>query len=281
MLDAMAQRLRRMGIADDTSCERTRSRPAVGLVLMAVLVGGVLAGGCGSAGSTAGGPSAAPPSPTTRQPGELVGLPDYRKRCRQMALKWATAHVQKPSPAERKLHFADASTMTAAVKLYATPADAVLHRQGTPDEQVKVSCVIEAQLVPDSHEFTIEPTGWVTRSFLNRDTARWVWQVTPTKGGDHSIILALRPVVRLDQHAVGSDLETVETTEVVPYKVGVHVAVPWYSKPSDLMHQVTGLLIDAKAMFAALAATLVALIAVFKVILPKRRAAAKQAANAK
>jgi len=276
MFNATADPLRRAQTANGTSGQRKRRWPTLVIVLMIGLLAGVLAGGCGGAGSSAGG-GISSPVPPPRPPGELVGLRDYRERCRQMDVNGANARVQKPSPAERKLNFADASTITAAVKLYATPADAVLHRQGTRDEQVKVSCLIEARLQPDSHEFTIEPTGWVARSFLSRDAARWSWQVTPTKGGDHGIVLSLRPVVRLD-----GDRDTAEDANVVPYKLRVHVAVPWYSRPSALMHQVTGLLVDAKAMFVALGAALVALVAVFKVVRPKRHAAnAKQAAKAK
>jgi hypothetical protein len=156
----------------------------------------------------------------------------------------------------------DAGTVTAAVTLdQSVPREKVLHRSNdvTAEERgLVVSCRIEARLSPSHYQFDVREKGWVARSLLTSNTARWTWYVTPKVGGTHTILLEMRPILTLRN--AGSDEVSAETASVQQYETSVRVKVPWTERPQETMSRLAATFKVAEGLVRAMTLLLVALL---------------------
>ena len=86
----------------------------------------------------------------------------------------------------------------------------------------------------------IAPTGWVERSVLTTETARWSWYVTPKLGGSHTLVLALRPIV-VTANVSASGVESArraESSDVQQYETRVNVKVPVSERSQGILSTV-------------------------------------------
>lgn len=162
----------------------------------------------------------------------------------------------------KKMTRGDTELVKAAVTLnQAVPPKEVLDRAGAVGVPgIVVSCSLQARLTASRYEFEIEQTGWVRRSLLTTDTARWAWDVTPKVGGQHSIVLSVRPIVVQEKSSDDEDrvLEGEEAANVQQYEIDVAVDVPWAERPAELMTRIAATLSVAEEMVKALTALIVA-----------------------
>jgi hypothetical protein len=156
----------------------------------------------------------------------------------------------------------DSSAVTAAVTLdQSTPPTRVLHRPGAVAEPgVVVSCLIRAQMTASKDDFDVDHTGWVERSLLTTDTARWSWYVTPKIGGTHTLVLSVQPIVAMrSKRGIGQALAST-TSDIGQYETRVHVNVPWSERPQEIMSRLAETFNVAEGMVKALTALVVAII---------------------
>lgn len=245
------------------------SQRAIPLCFVATLVAiAALAVSCGGSSGGSKGPPAGSPITAEPRTGPVRGLDAYRNRCRSMDLRGALAQIRAPRNAT--MEFGDSSTLTATIKLYRQLPSVTLWRKLPASRRVLVSCVVQARLRPAGGEFSVDTRSWVDRSFLTSDAAQWSWQLTPKQKGLHDVVIDFRPVVVTQERELGNRTFA-ENANVISHITKVRVTVPWYVAPSEWMHSVTGLLIDAKAMLVALAGVLGAVIAIVKLKWPARR----------
>jgi hypothetical protein len=216
----------------------------------------------------AGGEGEADPSPKDRlltedeaAPPGWAGLDAYRQRCRDLDLRGAKARVLYE--ARKEMTRGDSASITAAVTLdKSIPRQEVLHRRDdlTAEEPgLVVSCRIDARLRASHYQFEVSGRGWVARSLLTTNTARWSWYVTPKLGGTHTILLDLRPILLLHDTETGS--ATAETANVQQYETSVHVSVPWTERPQETMSRIAATFKVAEALVKAITLLVVALVA--------------------
>jgi hypothetical protein len=72
-------------------------------------------------------------------------------------------------------------------------------------------------------EFDIQPTGWEPRSLIGGQNAKWIWIVKPKIGGTLSLVMKLRPVVKVEQRSGKIQLNR---PTIVPFQSTVDVGVP-------------------------------------------------------
>jgi hypothetical protein len=165
--------------------------------------------------------------------------------------------------AKTKMTRGDSETVTAAVTLnQSAPPEEVLHRPGAAQELgVVVSCQIEARLSSSPYQFEVNPSSWVKRSLLTTDTARWTWYATPKIGGTHTLVLSLRPIVRVQQPASTTPISVSAESNVQQYETEVHVNVPWNERPQETMTRLAATFGVAQRLVEAMTAFVVALVA--------------------
>jgi hypothetical protein len=200
------------------------------------------------------------PGPPVLEP-QWADLQSYKRRCEQLDLKGARARVLYE--AKTDMRRGDSETVTAAVTLnQSAPPEKVLHRpRATEELGVVVSCQIEARLSSSPYQFDVNPTGWVTRSLLTTDTARWTWYATPKIGGTHTLVLSLRPIVRVQQPASTTPISVSAQSDVQQYETEVHVNVPWNERPQETMTRLAATFGVAQTLIEAMTAFVVALVA--------------------
>jgi hypothetical protein len=213
----------------------------------------------GVGGGGGGGSPSTPPIAPPLEP-QWAGLQSYKRRCEQLDLKGARARVLYE--AKTNMTRGDSETVTAAVTLnQSAPPEKVLHRPGATEELgVVVSCQIEARLSSSPYQFEVNPTGWVKRSLLTTDTARWTWYATPKIGGTHTLVLSLRPIVRVQQPASTAPISVNAESNVQQYETEVHVKVPWNERPQETMTRLAATFGVAQTLIEAMTALVAALI---------------------
>jgi hypothetical protein len=206
---------------------------------------------------------AAPPS--------WAGLGAYRRRCRDLDLHGAKARVLYE--AREELTRGDSGTIVAAVTLDGSiPREKVLHRNDdlTAEESgLVVSCRVEARLNASHYQFDVSETGWVARSLLSTNVARWSWYVTPKLGGTHTLVLDLRPILTMsnaETHEVSA-----ETANVQQFETRVHVSVPWTERPQETMARLASTLKVAEGLVKAMTLLALALVALGAALGIRRR----------
>lgn len=226
-----------------------------------VLSTGALVASSGLMGGDAGGPGnipqIRPPPPLEPEPGQLA---EYRSRCERMNRGGAQARIDYEK--RRDMTRGDTEVVKAAVTLNQTvPPRKVLDRvgaEGVPG--IVVSCSLQARITASRYEFDIEQNGWVPRSLLATDTARWAWDVTPKVGGQHTIVLSVRPIAVQEEPLDDSTqiLASEEDANVQQYEINVAVNVPWTERPAEFMTQVAATLAVAEEVVKAFTALIVA-----------------------
>lgn len=205
---------------------------ATALATGTALFGAVQLSGGGMPGDPGG-----PAGQISRPP---QGLTDYQQRCEDLNNHMAAARVVYQ--AKQDMTRGKSAVVTAAVTVDATvPAAKVLRRAtAVAEEAFIVSCRLQARVRASAYDFSIDQKGWTSRSLLTTDTARWQWYVTPKTGGTHTLILELRPVVRVRRESPTgapktSDIGDIDTADVASYETTAHVSVPWSQRPAALM----------------------------------------------
>jgi hypothetical protein len=211
-------------------------------------------------------------------PPRWVGLDTYRRRCRDLDQHGAKARVmyEKRTAMTR----GDSSTLVAAVSLDpAVLRRQVLHRSDdlTAEEPgLVVSCRIQARLSASGDQFEVNNTGWVERSLLSTNVARWSWYVTPKLGGTHTIVLDLRPILMLKDSKTQDVMA--EPADVQQYETSVHVSVPWTERPQETMARLAATFRVAEGLVKAVTFLVVALGALGAALGIRRRRRARTAA---
>lgn len=239
-------------------------------IVFGCLALGVVASGCGS--SSPPGASNGPKTP------EYAGLSAYSRRCSQITLEGARAHVvYKPS---QEMTRGDTATVTAAVTLDRSmlPSRVLKSAGELGAPAIVVSCVIEARLSASSYDFNVNQRGWVSQSFLTSDTARWTWYVGPKIGGSQTLILNVRPIVRR-RPVGGSDISAIaESADVQLYPIRVQVKVPWTERPAEIMSRIAGTFKVAQGLVEGTTGLLAALLA-FGAVAGIKRSGIKRSKN--
>jgi hypothetical protein len=116
---------------------------------------------------------------------------------------------------------------------------------------------------PSKYEFEVDERGWVERSLRN-DTARWSWHVKPKVGGRQTIVLYVRPILRVREE--GSPREVTSSGDASPeeldvqtYESKVDVKVPLLQRPSETVSSLAGTFKVAETMVLAVTGLIVAL----------------------
>lgn len=219
-------------------------------------------------------PSRPTPSPPSR-PSPLAptygGLDAYERRCKRINRRGALAQVVYEANKEMKV--GDSDIVRAAVTLdYAAPPEKVLPRtDAARGPGLVVSCRLQARLTASKHEFELNDGDWIERSVFQTDTARWVWDVTPKLGGDHSLTLFVRPIVRQRKEGGASDVPIATESDIRDYETRVHVDVPWNKRPEEFMTRAASTLNVAEGLVKALTGLIVAVVALLAVVVGLRK----------
>ncbi len=98
--------------------------------------------------------------------------------------------------------------------------------------------------------------------------------MTPKVGGSHTVVLSLRPIVALRSRGDSATEVSVEDANVQQYETRVHVNVPWYERPPELMSRLADTFKVAEGLVTALTGVVVAILALFAALgIRKKRAA--------
>ncbi|HEX6499841.1 MAG TPA: hypothetical protein VF054_12525 [Micromonosporaceae bacterium] len=230
--------------------------------------------GCGTAKVAA--PSSVPTS--------LSGLSDYRHRCESLDSSLQQARVvYEPT---KTMTRGESAAVAAAVTLNdIAPPEQVLHRANAISEPgFLVSCHVQARLRASSYEFDVDQPDWVDRSLLTADTARWSWYVTPKIGGEHTLVLQLRPVVKIRPERSGNESTAADLdASIAEYETSVRVTVPWTERPQETMSRLAATFKVAEGLVKAVTGLVVALGALLAAlgVRKRRRRRADRAAAAR
>ena len=195
------------------------------------------------------------------EPPEYAGLSAYSHRCSQINLNGAKARVvYKPS---QEMTRGDTATVTAAVTLdrNMSPSRVLESVGAVAAPAIVVSCAIEAQLSASLYDFNLSEHEWVPRSFLTSDTARWTWYVGPKIGGTQTLVLDVRPIVRLHHVDEPEASGIVKRADVQSYPIKVQVRVPWTERPAEIMSRLAGTFKVAQGLVEGTTGLFLALVA--------------------
>lgn len=120
-----------------------------------------------------------------------------------------------------------------------------------PQDEVLVTCTIDARLVIGDDDASVTPDDWETRTYLPPEPAEWSWLVAPSKAGEIDANIEIRPVVVVEADG-GSDT-TVYTTR--SYDLDITVEQTVWDRISALTTQVKvvlGLVTASTALAVAL-----------------------------
>jgi len=212
------------------------------------------------------------------EPPEYAGLSAYSHRCSQINLNGAKARVvYKPS---QEMTRGDTATVTAAVTLdrNMSPSRVLESVGAVAAPAIVVSCAIEAQLSASLYDFNLSEHEWVPRSFLTSDTARWTWYVGPKIGGTQTLVLDVRPIVRLHHVDEPEASDIVEKADVQSYTITVQVRVPWTERPAEIMSRLAGTFKVAQGLVEGITGLFLALVALGAAV-GIRRSKAKRATS--
>jgi hypothetical protein len=157
----------------------------------------------------------------------------------------------------------DTATVTAVVTLDRTmlPSRVLQSAGAVAAPAIVVSCAIEAQLSAPLYDFNLNEHEWVSRSFLTSDTARWTWYVGPKIGGTKTLVLNVRPIVRVHHVDESEASNIVERADVQSYPIKVQVRVPWTERPAEIMSRLAGTFKVAQGLVEGITGLLLALAA--------------------
>jgi len=198
-------------------------------------------------------------------------LESYRRRCKRLNFRGARARVLYEE--RKEMTRGDPDTVTAVVTLdRSSPPAKILRRPRAAEETgVIVSCQIQARLSASEYEFEVNKTGWVERSLLATETARWSWYVTPKVGGMQTLVLTLRPILKVSRTGSTKVSLSAEESNVQEYETSVHVNVPWTERPQETMSRLAATFKVAEGLVQALTLLVTGLISLGAVLGVRRR----------
>jgi hypothetical protein len=190
-------------------------------------------------------------------------LDDYVKKCRQLDRELRLGRVVYSN----ELHMVrgNSAMVRAAVALDETGPSARLLPGSGPSASVPilVSCHVEAQLAGDPNVFTIGDTKWQSRSLLTSSTAEWYWFVTPKRGGDQTLALNVRPVVRVvETNGRREASNIVASTET--FDISVTVRIPREEAAREGLDRTRSLLLAVSGVLTAIAAVVAGLLGLWR-----------------
>lgn len=207
----------------------------------------------------------APARPDSYSPEEVPGLEAYVEKCERLNRDFAEANIvySRTEHMER----GNSQTIQAAATLRTElPPQEILESKEPVASRVRVSCVIEAELRAAEADFDIQKQGWQAQSLLTSPTARWTWSVTPKRGGENELVLAVRPVIALEDE-LGNPLPRPRAeASTQAYRIMVDVSVPPDQWLAEVFDRATSLLKSAKGMVVALTGVVVAITALLVAI---------------
>lgn len=120
-----------------------------------------------------------------------------------------------------------------------------------PQDEVLVTCTIDARLVIGDDDASVTPNDWQTHRYLPPEPAEWSWLVAPSKAGEIDANIEIRPVVVVE--ADGRADTTEYTTQ--SYDLDITVEQTLWDRISALTTQVKvilGLVTACTALAVAL-----------------------------
>jgi len=231
-----------------------RHRVAGGRVLAALLL--TTCGGCTVANN-------APDAGSASRYSSLPGFSAYQRRCEGLDRTLQQARVVYQ--AETTMTRGDPSLVAAAVTLdQTTPPDQLLRRSGATGESgFLVSCHVQARLGASQYSFELDQTDWVDRSLLTANTARWSWYVRPKIGGTQTLVLQVRPVVKIRAGNADTTTAAEGNASIAEFETKVHVTVPWTERPQETMTRLAATFNVAEGLVKAMTGLLTAVLALF------------------
>ncbi|MCW2566845.1 MAG: hypothetical protein JWN54_942, partial [Mycobacterium sp.] len=191
-------------------------------------------------------------------------LDDYVADCRRLDRELRFGRFVYPDG----LHMVRgrSTTVRAAVTLGAAkPPAQLLHSSGsTHTVSVLVSCQVEAQLTGDAGVFEISDTGWQSRSLLTSKTAEWIWFVDPRRGGDQTLAVNVRPVVRIEERDGGRQVSSI-VASTQTFDISVAVQVPPEEAAREGLDRTKVLLLSVGGLLAAVAVVVSAALGLWRI----------------
>lgn len=192
-------------------------------------------------------------------PYEMPNLSAYIKKCQRLNRDIEEANVVYN--ATEYMRRGDDHTVEAALTLRAeVPPEEILESKEAVGVRVRVTCEVEAKLRASEQEFDIQESGWQSRSLLTSPTARWTWSVTPKQGGNHELLLEVRPVIALED-TPDNFLHPALEGSTQTYRIAADVSVSPDQWVAERLNRAASLLTSAKGMVVALTALIVAITA--------------------
>ena len=137
---------------------------------------------------------------------------------------------------------------------------------------IVVSCLVDARLAASPYDFNLNDQGWIQRSFLTADTAKWSWFVGPKIGGSQTLLLQLRPIVEMRpaQGGSASFVSAEETSNVRQYEITASVSVPFTERVPEVMSRLAASFKVAQGLVESITGLLTALAALLAFLGIKR-----------
>jgi hypothetical protein len=110
------------------------------------------------------------------------------------------------------------------------------------------------------------------------NTAQWTWYVGPKIGGNQTLLLDVRPIVKIRRPGEQDSFASAESANIQTYPIKVHVDVPWTERPAELMSRLADTFKVAQGLIEAMTGVLTALLAL-AAVLGIRRARSKSAGS--
>jgi hypothetical protein len=206
------------------------------------------------------------------------GLKEYQKRCERLDEQGGLADVVYE--AQKEMTRGDSATVKAAVTIdLAVPPRKILKSRGrlAEDRGIVVSCVVEARLDAAEDEFEIDWADWRAQSLLTKDTARWLWYVKPKTGGTHSLVLYVRPIMKIVEDSDTSVASVAQKSNVQQYETEVDVKVPLHEKYPETMTRLASALNAGETLVTSLTTFLLAIGALLAALGVRKRFRKKRA----
>jgi hypothetical protein len=200
-----------------------------------------------------------PPAPPVRREERRL-LNQFVARCQEATEGLSRANVVYDP--EIQMTLGGSQDVTAVVTLDTRlPAESFLPDQEARSRPILAACEIQARLRGDRREFIIQPFDWESRSLVEALDANWTWLVAPQMSGTFSMVLELKPIVKVG----GRSTDHVSSRELttVPFPITVAVSAPADERITDMATRIRNVfdslsgLLKALLLFLALAVALV------------------------
>jgi hypothetical protein len=179
----------------------------------------------------------------------------FTEKCLQTTRTFLRAQVIYDSRMEMALDEPKPVTAVVTLNKSAAPREVLPGRPGATARPILATCEVQARLRADREDFGVDPDSWAPRTLLEGQDARWTWLVRPKRGGSHTIVLELQPVVKITDENTKQTSAQSFTTE--SFESTVRVKVPPDVGASSFFSRIAGVFNDAGAAGQALLGLLV------------------------